>query len=717
MKLLKRIIVFALLLSGLVFLDFPNTTVEASPVLGTNTFSSVTSSMYTPFRIYDFGQQTLAYSSSSRLISIQNNQGVHPDSTWIRSGHIQNMSTYGGIYQSKGSAMILRPDTTSKSAEFSVFINDLPQMSKIELSFSTTSQLIETNIKTSPNASLRLYYLDMVLNDFVDISGNLVPRIKNNSYSKVSINVNGFGVYRLVYDVPNAVSTKDYRLIIDDINIYVDRNPLESNLSSIYFKTETDDIIQQYFGKNQSPVDSHMGKIRYSEYSNDYDLKIINIIPKDFFFAEGTFGYVGKEWGFVTSTSKSGNLYYTNLLIFDITRLYPGYSVKADDLEFMPLETGVIKTSKQSLTQVTMVLNTTIISYEEVYDYRISWQRVTGGGYQRFSNYNLNVEMMHELINYNNPLIGTTDSSKAYIQQAVDITASVNDGVHYDEVWENIHNGVMEFNKYLGVVNTATSYGEKIGIIQEIPYVNIGVKIMTTAEKIAAFAKNVTKTNYTYMSYIFGKSLIQPYERLTSWHYNSTVHNINKAGDYFRNVLTLSDSNNETTLITKFTLKFNVNGTLFNLVSDDRYHVFDTFRVNQNALSPYSNQIKTSYELRNTHYTFTPIVTGYYTFIGHENASLTVKNQSFKQLFYDNGIRQGYEFDDVGDMIFVDVYIKPQTTLYLVAGQTYYISMKNRSTYSSFVQYNPNKIQVIVPFSGGSGGGGGGGGGPVFEFQ
>ena len=717
MKFLKRFLVFVFLLSGFIFLSHKETTVEASPVLGTNTYSSVTSSMYTPFRVYDFGQMHLGYSESSRMISIANNQGIHPDKTWIRSGHIQSVTSYGGIHQSKGSALVLRPGTNSKSAEFAVFIEDLPKMSKIEFSVATFFQSIENNIKTSPNASLRLFYLDMDQNDFIDISGNLINKIRHNVYNKVSINVNGFGVYQLVYSVPNGNTYSDYRIVIDDINIYVNQNPLESNLSSIYFKTENDDIIHQYFGKNQSPLDSHMGKIRYSEYSNDFDLKIINIIPKDFFFSEGTFGYVGKEWGFVTSTRKNGNLYYTDLLIFDITRLYPGYSVKADDLEFMPLETGIIKTSKQTLTQVTMVLNTTIISYEEVYDYRISLQRVTGGGYQRFSNYNLNVEMMHELFNYNNPLIGTTDTSKAYIKHAVDITASVNDGVHYDKVWESIHQGTMEFNKMLGVVNTATSYGEKIGIIQEIPFLNIGIKIMTTAEKLAAFAKNITKTNYTYMSYIFGQSLIQPYERLTSWHYNSTVHNINRAGDYFRNVLTLSDSNNETTLITKFTLKFNVNGTLFNLVTDDRYHVFDTFRVNPSVLSSSASHTKTSYEIRNTHHTFTPNVTGYYTFIGHENASLTIKNQSFKTLFYDNGIRQGYEFDDVGDMIFVDDYIKPQTTLYLVAGQTYYISMKNRSAYSSYIQYYPNKIQVIIPYSGGSGGGSGGGTGPILEFQ
>lgn len=132
---------------------------------------------------------------------------------------------------------------------------------------------------------------------------------------------------------------------------------LERHNRSIQTMTNTDEYIKGYYPNYESS----------SPYIRTYTDNIINIIPENWFFKEGNYAYVGKEYAVAVSTKPAKSHSYdndcmlANVGVFDIDVALP-YLHKSEDSSAV---SGYIYMSDQIIISIKPIINLSYYAYEK----------------------------------------------------------------------------------------------------------------------------------------------------------------------------------------------------------------------------------------------------------------------------------------------------------------------------------------------------------------
>lgn len=133
---------------------------------------------------------------------------------------------------------------------------------------------------------------------------------------------------------------------------------LERHNRSIQTMTNTDEYIKGYYPNYESS----------SPYIRTYTDNIINIIPENWFFKEGNYAYVGKEYAVAVSTKPAKSHSYdndcmlANVGVFDIDVALP-YLHKLEDSS--TTDENFVFLSKQINFSITPIINLSYYAYEK----------------------------------------------------------------------------------------------------------------------------------------------------------------------------------------------------------------------------------------------------------------------------------------------------------------------------------------------------------------
>lgn len=641
---------------------------------GSNVYTTVDTSYYSPVESLDFGS-TYTYSyNAGKTVPVINSDGLAMyGSEYLYNGRIGSYGT--SPHTNQGSILKLTPNRTTKSAYFMFNTSSFDEIYKISFKYTAYSSTCLTNLKSQTGAIIRLEYLDFDNGDWVTVgSSNLLNTLYSSSYYKtVSVSTRKIGYYRFYVSVPfaSSTSTSAYAVTFDDINIYSDENVIEKYSATLSAKTESDDIIDTYLSKYRTD------DIENRDYiPDDWDMEIVNIIPKDFFFRTGTHAYMGKEWGFVVITEaiNSNDIRYSDVFIFDVQREEPGLQLDAADLAYTMFEEGIVKERNQSLTQISFAyaaqfVSTDIRNYHSDEPLLQQVQLVRNAPMDLFS---ANVKIYHDLYNMTGE-----EASRAKINYFEDVTGNIHTGVNYNEtllLLADVFGEAQRVTGYADPIVNAVSKIQPLGAAYSITG-----KVLSAGSTITDLLLNWTAETYKYMTYGYNYDADLSADLK---HYGSSYSNIHTAGDYYRQLLTYSSSDNEMAHGTKIMLDIKHNGvdvcTLTYDTNETMNPYFNSFQTTPHTILSYVTETYTSNNDFNTFYKITPSTSATWKFTADNYSGMTVYDQYGTVLFSDSGKRIIEEYDDVGDIVYSTIYVSPTYTRRLSSGQTYYIFLSHR---------------------------------------
>ena len=132
---------------------------------------------------------------------------------------------------------------------------------------------------------------------------------------------------------------------------------LERHGKSIESMTKTDEYIKGYYPNYESS----------SPYIRTYTDNIINIVPEEWFFKEGSYGYVGKEYAVAVTTKPAKSHDYdndcmlANVGVFDIDVALP-YLHEAEN---SPSKQGYVYLSQEIIIDIKPIINMSYYGYEK----------------------------------------------------------------------------------------------------------------------------------------------------------------------------------------------------------------------------------------------------------------------------------------------------------------------------------------------------------------